>query len=153
MSVIFKTISLKALDSMQKAMTKNPERVREACYELQQEDEFCPSINCGNDEVFSMLFDLLELDVCEELRGGGDYAELMDFWQEDCDAMDLILLTPEIIKPLRASFSSLDFDIPTFIEDFADEYEVEPRDVSSALQVLMSSMMAAGPDALLYVME
>ena len=40
-----------------------------------------------------------------------------------------------------------------FIEDFADEYEVEPRDVSSALQVLMSSMMAAGPDALLYVME
>ena len=100
-----------------------------------------------------MLFDLLELDVCEELRSGGDYAELMNFWQEDCDAMDLILLTPEIVKPLRASFSSLDFDIPTFIEDFADEYEVEPRDVSSALQVLMSSMMAAGPDALLYVME
>lgn len=153
MSVVFKTISLKALDSMQKALATDPERVREACYDLQQPDDNCPSISCANDEVFSMLFDLLELDVCEELRQGGKYADLMEFWQEDCDAMDLILLTPEIIKPLRASFASLDFDIPTFIEDFSYDYDVEERDVSAALQTLMSSMIAAGPEALLFVME
>lgn len=153
MSVIFKTISLKALDSMQKSLEKDPERVREACYDLQQADENCAPITCANDEVFSMLFDLLETDVCEELRSGGRYADLMDFWQEDCDAMDLILLTPEIIKPLRASFSSLDFDIPGFIEDFAYDYDVEEKDVSAALQTLMSSMIATGPEALLFVME
>ncbi|MGN0625113.1 MAG: hypothetical protein ACI4I8_02495 [Oscillospiraceae bacterium] len=153
MSVLFKKVPLKTLDAMEKALEKDPDRVREACLELEQPDENGLPILCSDDSVFSMLFDLLESDVCEELRQGGRYARLMDFWQEDCDAMDLILLTPEIIKPLRACFSSLDFDIPAFIEDFAYDYDVEESAVSAALQSLMSAMIASAGDALLFVME
>ncbi len=151
MSVLFKMISLKALDDMQKTISKDPDRVREACYDLEQPDSNDLPISCDHAEVYTLLFDLLESDVCEELRQGGKYAELMEFWQEDSDALDLILLTPELIKPLRASFSSLDFDIPTFIEDFSIEYEVEQSAVSGALQTLMSSMMASAGEALLFV--
>ncbi len=153
MSVLFKMISLKALDEMQKTIGKDPDRVREACYDLEQADGNELPSSCDNGEVYSLLFDLLESDVCEELRQGGKYAELMEFWQEDSDAMDLILLTPELIKPLRASFSSLDFDIPSFIEDFSIEYEVEQAAISGALQTLMSSMMASAGEALLFVAD
>lgn len=151
MSILFKKISLKALDDMQKTLAKDPDRVREACLELQESEPDDLPVTKGEEEVYSILFDLLECDVCDELRQGGKYGELMEFWQEDSDALDLILLTPELIKPLRASFSSLDFDIPTFIEDFSIEYEVEPASVSAALQTLMSAMMAAAGEALLFV--
>ncbi len=151
MSVLFKMISLKALDEMQKTIAKDPDRVREACYDLEQPDSNDLPLSSDDAEVYTLLFDLLESDVCEELRQGGKYSELMEFWQEDSDALDLILLTPELIKPLRTSFSSLDFDIPAFIEDFSIEYEVEQSAVSGALQTLMSSMMAAAGEALLFV--
>ena len=60
MSVLFKKVPLKTLDAMEKALEKDPDRVREACLELEQPDENGLPILCSDDSVFSMLFDLLE---------------------------------------------------------------------------------------------
>ena len=171
MSVLFKKVSLETLEEMQKTLLNAiPEYVsedealseegelglddlRDACVELEQPSDDDLPVSSDDGAVYSMLFDFLEAEVCGELRLGGQYSQLMEFWQEDSDMSDLILLTPEIIKPLRACFSSLDFDIPTFIEDFAYEYDCEEGAVSAVLQTIMSAMMASAGEAILFVAE
>ena len=60
MSILFKKISLKALDDMQKTLAKDPDRVREACLELQESEPDDLPVTKGEEEVYSILFDLLE---------------------------------------------------------------------------------------------
>ena len=87
------------------------------------------------------------------MRLGGKYEHLLNYWQEDSDASELIILTPEIIKSLRACFSSIDLDIPLLIEDLAEEFESEEIRVSSTLQSLISSLISANGEALLFVAD
>ena len=171
MSVKMKKISLKALDEMQKALLKANEKIqsedeglaeeaqlslddlREVCQSLEADSENDLPLTSCDGEMFCNIFDFLESEVCEELRLGGKYEHLLNFWQEDSDASELIILTPEIIKSLRACFSSIDLDIPLLIEDLAEEFESEEIRVSSTLQSLISSLISANGEALLFVAD
>lgn len=152
-TVFFKQIPTELLTSLQDSISENEEQARQACRQMEEATSLARICHDCDGEVFSMLFDYLESEVCPELREGGSYADLLAFWEEDCDAMDLILMTPEMITKIRSMFQSLDLDIPGLIEDFSLEWACDSASVCTALQTLMENIQSAGQDALLFIQE
>lgn len=150
----FKLIEISLLDKIKDTIEDNPEEATRLCEEIDANDDL--NLNNGNcsGDVFSAFYDYLEVEHGLEFMEDSEYLEVMNFWQDVTEPMDLILFTQDEAGDILAVLEDDNFGEEDFTEYMNVDWEIESKYALKAMSALRDNLQqVTAKKALLYFLH
>lgn len=147
----FKRVELAQLNKIKEAIAQNTEEARRICEEIDGDDDLdLENGNCSGD-VFSALFDYLEAEHDLDFMEDSEYLDVLNFWQEVTEPLDLIIFTLDVAGDILAVLEDDNFGEEDFIEYMDVDWEIEADDALDGMVALRDNLQRVNSkQALLY---
>lgn len=147
----FKLVDTAVLDNIKDAIANNTEAAKALCEQLDADDDISlDNGNCSGD-VFSALYDYLEAEHDLDFMEDSEYMDVLNFWQEITEPMDLIIFTQDIAGDILAVLEDDNFGEEDFIEYMDVDWEIEADDALDGMAALRDNLQRVNAKkALLY---
>lgn len=147
----FKLVELSQLNKIKDAMAQNAEEARRMCEEIDGNDDLnLDNGNCSGD-VFSALYDYLEAEHDLDFMEDSEYLDVLGFWQDVTEPIDLIIFTQDVAGDILAVLEDDNFGEEDFIEYMDVDWEIEADDALEGMASLRNNLQRVNTKkALLY---
>lgn len=147
----FKLVELSQLNKIKDAIARDAEEARRMCEEIDGGDDFdLDNGNCSGD-VFSALYDYLEAEHELDFMEDSEYLDVLNFWQDITEPMDLIIFTQDVAGDILAVLEDDNFGEEDFIEYMDVDWEIEADDALEGMAALRDNLQrVSAKKALLY---
>lgn len=147
----FKLVDIAVLDEIKTAIAKKTADAKKLCEELDADDDLdLDNGNCSG-EVFSALYDYLEAEHDLDFMEDSEYLDVLNFWQEITEPMDLIIFTQDVAGDILAVLEDDDFGDESFTEFMDVDWEIEADDALDGMAALRDNLQkVSAKKALLY---
>lgn len=136
----FKLVEISLLDKIKDAIADNIEEAGRLCEEIEANDDLnLDNGNCSGG-VFSALYDYLEVEHSLEFMEDSEYLEVMNFWQDVTEPMDLILFTQDEAGDILAVLEDDNFGEEDFTEYMSVDWEIESNYALKSMTALRDNL-------------
>ena len=147
----FKLVETARLDKIKDAIDKNVEEAKLMCEQIDADDDLdLDNGNCSG-EVFSALYDYLEAEHDLDFMEDSEYLELLDFWQEVSEPMDLLIFTQDTAGDILAVLEDDDFGDGSYTEYMDVDWEISAEGALKGMAAMRDNLRrVTSKKALLY---
>lgn len=147
----FKLVDIALLAEIKNAIANNTVEAKRLCEQLDADyDLDLDNGNCSG-EVFSALYNYLEAEHDLDFMEESEYLDVLNFWQEVTEPMDLIIFTQDAAGDILAVLEDDNFGEEDFIEFMDVDWEIEAADALEGMAALRDNLQKVNAKkALLY---
>lgn len=147
----FKLVDIAKLNEIKGLLAQNPAAAKRLCEQIDADDNLdLDNGNCGGD-AFSALYDYLEAEHDLDFMEDAEYLDLLEFWQEVSEPLDLMIFTQDAAGDILAVLEDDNFAEEDFGDYMSTDWEIDAEDALEAMAALRDNLgRVTAKRALLY---
>lgn len=136
----FKLVPTGKLDAIKNLLDEDSDKAQALCEEIDNDDDLdLTNGNCSGD-VFSAIYDYLEVEHDLDFMENSEYLDLLEFWQESTEPLDVMILGQDAAGDILAVIEDTDIEEDGFTEYMEADWEIDADLAMAGLKALRKNL-------------